>query len=116
MPLFYISTNSNVEKPPHFGGGFGMSQQQSIGLDEQRLVVSPRRALHMLDRGRTRLYELIGKGELDSYLDGRSRKITVESIHRHIKRRLTETRSRNTVRPRRERRGLPKSSDSGAAP
>lgn len=61
----------------------------SITFDEQhRLVVSPRRAMHMLDCGRTRLYQLIGNLELDSYLDGRSRKITVESIHRYIKRRL----------------------------
>jgi hypothetical protein len=68
-------------------GGFGMSNQ-SIGLDDQgRLVVSPRRAMRMLDCGRTRLYQLI-KRELDSYNDGRSRKITVESIHRYIARRL----------------------------
>jgi hypothetical protein len=60
---------------PYFGGGFGMSRP-NIGSDEQRLVVSPRRAMRMLDCGRTRLYELIAQGELDSYLDGRSRKIT----------------------------------------
>jgi hypothetical protein len=31
---------------------------------------------------------LIGDGELDTYLDGRSRKITVASIHRRIARLL----------------------------
>ena len=57
----------------------------STGLgDAERLVVSPRRARHMLDCGNTRLYELLAAGELDSFLDGRSRKITVEfdpSVH-----------------------------------
>jgi hypothetical protein len=53
------------------------------------LVVSPRRARRLLDMGNTRLYELLSAGELDSFLDGRSRKITVESIHRYISRRLT---------------------------
>jgi len=65
----------------------------STGLGEdERLVVSPRRAKHMLDIGNTRLYELLSRKELDSYLDGRSRKITVESIHRLIQRRLALTR------------------------
>jgi hypothetical protein len=90
--------------------------KNSIGLDEQRLVVNPRRAMHMLDCGRTRLYDLIGNGELDSYLDGRARKITVESIHRHIERRLAQHGIKNTVPPHREHSGPPKKNDTGAAP
>jgi hypothetical protein len=57
----------------------------------ERLVVSPRRAQFLLETGRTRLYELLAAGELDSYHDGRSRKITMESIHRLIERRLAES-------------------------
>jgi excisionase family DNA binding protein len=38
----------------------------------------------MLDCGNTRLYELLKTKELKSYLDGRSRRITVDSIHRYI--------------------------------
>jgi excisionase family DNA binding protein len=52
------------------------------------LAVSPRRACQLLDVGNTRLYQLISDGELDTYLDGRSRKITVASIHRRIARLL----------------------------
>jgi hypothetical protein len=52
------------------------------------LVVSPRRARQMLDVGNTRLYELLNEKKLDSYLDGRARKITVASIHRYIADRL----------------------------
>jgi hypothetical protein len=66
-----------------------MSFPSTIGHTEDGpLVVSPRRARHLLDVGNTRLYELLAASELDSFLDGRSRKITVESIHRYISRRL----------------------------
>jgi hypothetical protein len=58
------------------------------------LVVRPKGARRMLNCGQTRLYELIAAGELDSFLDGRSRKITVESIYRYIHRRIEESRSR----------------------
>jgi site-specific recombinase XerC len=61
----------------------------STGLgDADRLVVSPRQAWHMLGIGNTRGYELLAAGELDSYLEGRARRITVESIRAHIARGL----------------------------
>jgi hypothetical protein len=56
--------------------------------DHERLLVRPRRACHLLDCGTTRLYELIDAGELQSFLDGASRKITVESIRRYIAKHL----------------------------
>jgi hypothetical protein len=71
----------------------------NIDSDKQRLVVSPRCAMCMLDCARTRLYESIHQGELVSYLDGRSRKITVESIHRYIERRLEQHGSKGTIPP-----------------
>jgi hypothetical protein len=55
------------------------------------LVVKPKIAWRMLACSNTRGYELIAVGELDSFLDGRSRKITVESIRRYIARRLAPT-------------------------
>jgi hypothetical protein len=67
---------------------------QSIGStglgDDERLVVSPKRAQAMLDIGPTKLYELIAKKELDTYLEGSSRKITLDSIHRRVKRLLAQ--------------------------
>ena len=56
--------------------------------DLRPLVVKPREASRMLGCGRTRIYELLAARELDSFLDGRSRKITVESIHRYVAQRL----------------------------
>jgi hypothetical protein len=55
------------------------------------LVVKPKAAWKMLACSNTRGYELLDAGELDSYLDGRSRKITIDSIHRYISRRLAAT-------------------------
>jgi hypothetical protein len=61
-----------------------------IDLMDDRLVVSPRVARRLLDTGNTRLYELLAAGELDSYREGRSRKITIESIRRFVRRRLAD--------------------------
>ena len=75
------------------------------------LVVRPKRAWQMLDCGNTRGYELVKAGELESYLDGRSRKITVESIHRYIGRKLaaaSPTDPAVTSATRRRRRGGPR--------
>jgi excisionase family DNA binding protein len=55
------------------------------------LVVSPREAWRLLACGNTRGYALLAAGELESYLDGRSRRITMRSIHRYIAERLAET-------------------------
>jgi hypothetical protein len=55
-----------------------------------KLVVGPTEARIMLDCGHTRIYEMINNGEVDSYLDGKSRKITVASIEARIRRKLQE--------------------------
>ena len=68
-----------------------MSRYATAQLDMGPLVVKPRTACRMLDCGNTRLYELLGTGELESFLDGRSRKITVESIRRYIAQRLASS-------------------------
>jgi hypothetical protein len=77
---------------------------QSTGLgDDERLVVSPRRARHMLNCGNTRLYELLAAGELDSFLDGRSRKITVSHLSlRAVGGSVQSGRGKDTEGPRRD--------------
>ena len=52
------------------------------------LVVNPKAAQKMLACGRTRLYELLAAGELETFKDGRSRKITISSIKAFVARRL----------------------------
>jgi len=66
------------------------------------LLVKPKTAWKMLACGNTRGYELLAAGELESFLDGRSRKITVESIHRYIERHLKD-RSYQTAMPTTQR-------------
>src|SRR5215469_14579628 len=60
------------------------------------LVVRPTIARRLLGNiGSMKLWELINNGELDSYLDGRRRFITVESIERRIARKIAEARDEN---------------------
>ena len=74
-----------------------MAKPKHTPSDNERLLVRPRRACHLLDCGTTHLYELIDDGELESFLDGRSRKITVESIQRYITKRLAAANKKNPV-------------------
>jgi excisionase family DNA binding protein len=50
------------------------------------LAVSPREACRLMGCGVTRLYEVIAAGEIESYLDGRARRITMASIRARIAR------------------------------
>lgn len=59
-------------------------------LEVEPLVVKPRVAWKLLSCGNTKGYELLQSGELDSFLDGGSRKITMTSIRRYIERRLQQ--------------------------
>ncbi len=65
-----------------------MSATPRASTEIEPLVVKPKVAWRMLGCGNTRGYELIACGELESYKDGRSRKITVASIRRYIERQL----------------------------
>jgi excisionase family DNA binding protein len=54
------------------------------GKSGEPLAIRPREACRMLSIGLTRLYELLNEGELDSFLVGRSRRVTVASIYTYI--------------------------------
>jgi hypothetical protein len=56
--------------------------------DDKPLVVGMTKAEHLLDAGTDKLYDLIKAGELDSYLDGNRRKVTIASIERYIQKQL----------------------------
>jgi hypothetical protein len=63
----------------------------STGLSDGEfgpIVVKPKEARRMLACGNTRLYELIAAHELESFVDGRSRKITTKSIFAYIAKHL----------------------------
>ncbi len=64
------------------------SSPQRPASDLKPLVVKPRSACLLLDCGMTYLYDLINAGEIDSFKDGKSRKITTASIKAYIARRL----------------------------
>jgi excisionase family DNA binding protein len=106
-------------EPREVSGSVGAALPPSSGIghnggpplqEVEPLVVGPRVAWHLLGCGNTHGYELIAAGELESYLDGRSRRITMRSIKAYIARRLaadratsaalTDARSRGRGRPR----------------
>jgi len=64
-----------------------MSLPQGIA-SEAPLVASPNQTMKALLVSRSTLYTLLNAGELESYTEGRSRRITVESINAYVKRRL----------------------------
>jgi len=80
------------------------------GCQIEPLLVRPRTAWRLLGCGNTRGYELLAAGELESFLDGRSRKITVDSIRRYIARRLDATTAAPGEPYRSRRRGRPRKS------
>ncbi len=90
-----------------------MSSQPSSGScvteqtnEAEPLLVRPRDAWRLLSCGNTHGYELLNAGELETFLDGRSRKITVASIRAYIARKLEATRAMSTA-PLPRRRGRP---------
>jgi excisionase family DNA binding protein len=64
-----------------------MSCAVSIAF-EAPLVASPNQAMRAIQVSRKKLYELINTGELKSYKEGKSRRITIKSINDYIERRL----------------------------
>jgi hypothetical protein len=57
------------------------------------LVVSQKTACLMMSVGPTRLYELLNTGELESFRDGASRKITLASIKARVDRCLARAKA-----------------------
>lgn len=81
------------------------------GNNFEPLAVSPRQACLLLGVGNTRLYQLIGAGELVSYNEGRARRITTASIRERVARLASA--SDSGERPR--RRAQPRKHTSGQA-
>ena len=59
-------------------------------INVRPLVVGTAEAGRLGGWGKTKLFELIAAGELDSFLDGRVRRVTLASIEARIQRKLQE--------------------------
>ena len=57
-------------------------------------ITNVARACEALDCSRDRLYDLLKSGEIESFLDGRSRKIVVASLDAYIARRVEASNKR----------------------
>jgi excisionase family DNA binding protein len=59
-----------------------------LGPLGERVSATPRQTCAALSIGVTKLYELLGNGELSSYKEGKARRILVSSIREYVARRL----------------------------
>jgi excisionase family DNA binding protein len=103
--------SGSVGAAPPPSGGIGHNGGPPL-QEVEPLVVGPRIAWYLLGCGNTHGYELIAAGELESYLDGRSRRITMRSIKAYIARRLATNRATTAAptKPPPRRRGRPRKS------
>jgi len=60
------------------------------GISVRPLVVGTTEARRLGGWGKTKIFELIAAGELEFYLEGRVRRITMASIEARIQRKLQE--------------------------
>jgi len=66
----------------------------SQGLEEiEPLLVTRKQAQRLLSYGETKIDELVKQGTLESFVDGRSRRITMRSIRRLIENGLAQRRA-----------------------
>lgn len=70
---------------------------RATGVDLEPLAVSPRQACVLLGVGNTRLYQLIDAGELETYHEGRARRITMRSIRERVTRLAAKTESQAAI-------------------
>jgi excisionase family DNA binding protein len=66
-----------------------LTHLQSVDSDGP-LVASPNQAMKRLQISRSTLYALLNAGDLESYTQGRSRRISVRSINSYVDRRLAD--------------------------
>jgi hypothetical protein len=67
-------------------------------VERRRLVTNVDDACEMLDCSKTSLYELLNSGAIESYLEGRYRKIFIASLEAHVARRLAESKQFSRAR------------------
>jgi hypothetical protein len=67
-----------------------MSRAMSFAF-ETPLVASPNQAMRAIQVLRRKLYELVNTGELESYAECKSRRVTVKSINDYIECRTGST-------------------------
>src|SRR5262249_2528368 len=70
------------------------SSKKERVADARARVVDVAGACGLLDTGKDGVYDLINRKEVDSYLEGRKRRITVASIDRYIERKVAASADR----------------------
>jgi|GEM_PF-1451952 len=61
--------------------------------DMKPIAITPLEACEMLSIGMTKFYDLVGQKEIDVFKIGRATRVTTESIHAYVERRLSDARA-----------------------
>jgi hypothetical protein len=80
---------------------------RAFGTDLDPIAVSPRQTGQLLNIGQTRVWQLIKSGELETYKEGRSTKVTIRSIRVRHEGQLAAARGIEAA-PQPGRRGRPR--------
>jgi hypothetical protein len=80
---------------------------RTVEQNPEALLVRPAAAWRMLGCGNTFGYKLLAAGELESFQDGRARKITTASIRAYVARKL-QAAGVTSAEPQPRRRGRPR--------
>ncbi|NUV60648.1 excisionase family DNA-binding protein [Streptomyces sp. CAI-85] len=54
--------------------------------EDTQILLSPERAADRMDLGRSKIFELMAAGELESVLIGRSRRIPLDALRAYVER------------------------------
>lgn len=65
-----------------------MSNPELPDFLKGKIVCSPEDGMRAINARRTKFYELLNAGELQSYMDGSRRQIVVASLMEYVRRRL----------------------------
>jgi hypothetical protein len=65
----------------------------SLEFLKEKIVCSPEDGMRAINTRRTKFYEILNAGEIESYLDGSRRQIVVASLIAYVNRRLEAARS-----------------------
>jgi excisionase family DNA binding protein len=65
---------------------------KTVHPSTQPLVTNVNGACRILRKSRDRVYGLIKSGEIESYLDGDSRRITIRSLESYVEKKVAESR------------------------
>ena len=74
-------------------------------IEPRPIAIPPKEVCRLLRYGPTRIYKMIRDGELESFIDGGSRRVLTSSVDAYVERRLAASKGPPRENPSRRRGG-----------